>query len=165
MSLELGFVFLPLVTTYFIIAEEPESRGLVELIVGDAQVVGSRLENGIFIPTLGFAFVFHHLAGVQGCLQTNGALWDEETVAGTWRRRWRGAVPTSSVSSRPLSSYSERTQTSSWGSVAASKAAARAERRATFHIRRFALIVVLAFLISARSRRGVHILVLRYSHI
>lgn len=57
-----------LVNTYFIISEEPESRGLVVFIVGDAQVVRSRLQNGIFIPTLSFGFTFYHLAGVQGCL-------------------------------------------------------------------------------------------------
>lgn len=53
-----------LINTYFIISEQPESRGLVVFIVRDAQVVRSRLQNGIFIPTLHFGFIFYHLAGV-----------------------------------------------------------------------------------------------------
>lgn len=53
-----------LINTYFIISKQPESRGLVVFIVRDAQVVRSRLQNGIFIPTLHFGFIFYHLAGV-----------------------------------------------------------------------------------------------------
>lgn len=57
------------VNTYFVISKEPESRGLVVFIVRDAQVVRSRLQNGVLVPRrLRFGFTFRHLAGVQGCL-------------------------------------------------------------------------------------------------
>lgn len=97
---------ITLVYTDFIVSEEPQSRGLVVFIVRYAQVVRSRLQNGILIPTLRFGFIFYHLAGVQCCLhrhtECNGTI--------TCWRHSLGAVPTSSVSSRPLSSYSERTK-------------------------------------------------------
>lgn len=53
-------------TTYFIVAEEPEPRRLVVFIVGDVQVVGSGLEDGIL--TAQVCFGFHHFTGVQGGL-------------------------------------------------------------------------------------------------
>lgn len=86
------------------------------------------------------------------------------TIITCWRHSL-GAVPTSSVSSRPLSSYSERTkETSSWDEHGC-KPAVRQERDATFHIRCFTVIVVVAILISACCRRGIHILVLRFIRI
>lgn len=74
-------LFILLVNTYFIISKEPEPGGLVVFIVRDAQVVCSRLQNGVFVPTLHFGFIFYHLTGVQGCLHT-------QTRCNVKGRRW-----------------------------------------------------------------------------
>lgn len=61
-------------TTYFIISKEPESRRLVVFVVGDVEVVGSGLEDGILTAGFYFGFGFHHLAGVQRGLEA-GDRW------------------------------------------------------------------------------------------
>lgn len=159
------------VNTYFVISEEPESRGLVVFIVRDAQVVRSRLQNGVLVPRrLRFGFTFRHLAGVQGCLHRpagcNGKKRRQPILVGSPLRLPRrfpaGHFP------RTLKGAQKHPAEAT---CSASLAQVRRERFATFHIRRFSLLVVVvvvaaaAVLIGARCGRGVHVLVLRFIHI
>lgn len=56
--------------TYLIISKQPESGGLVVLIVRDVQVICSSLKDGIFTPRLHFGFSFHYFTSVQSGLET-----------------------------------------------------------------------------------------------
>lgn len=93
---------------YLIISKQPESRGLVVFIICNIQVICSCLKNGIFTPRLGFGFSFYHFTGVQGCLK-RGQKYINITSGNISVMLQASEHFTSSVSNRPLSSYSERT--------------------------------------------------------